>query len=67
MKTIHISEELFERVEAYWGNEFLLVWKRGKQTTLQGDSFQFKNADAHKVHEMIGKVIEKHSKQGGIA
>lgn len=62
MKTITLSATLFKKVEAYWGNEFLMYWNRGKPTSPHAESLQFKKADAHQIFKMIEKVLEKADK-----
>lgn len=57
MTLISISNELFQRLEAYYGNEFLMVWKRGDPQTLHFDSLKFKNKDAKKLHDMMITVM----------
>lgn len=62
MKTITIGPELFEKVEKYWGNEFLMFWCRGRRVS--NDSFKFTKYDAHQIYRMIGKVLEKVNTEG---
>lgn len=57
--TVSIPKDVFKKVEAYWGNEFLMIWYKGKQAIPFSDQyFSFSKRNAEKIHIMIAQALE---------